>query len=169
MILTKVPYRKHIMMLVIFWITIFNVACNEVRKLNYASFSEAVEAGEITRGWIPYYLPESSHNIHIIYDITTSETWCNFEFSPNDVLAFKEALGAEVDFLPTRLHRIKKPDSLWPEFLSGNLDIQKINRSGFSSYILEEKCYQGLDNTALLFFVVNWEGGKGWFHNTICH
>ena len=155
-------------MLVISWITVLNVACNEVRKLNYASFSDAVVAGEITRGWIPYYLPESSCNIHIIYDITSSKTWCKFEFSPNDILIFKEAMGTEADFLPTRLRQIKKPDSSWPEFLSDNLDIQKIRRNGFSSYILEEKCHHGFDDTMLLLFVINWEDGKGIFHRTIC-
>ena len=159
---------KYVIMTTILLMILFSISCNEVRKLNYISFSDAVEAGEITRGWIPDYLPESSRNIRINYDITSSETWCAFEFSPDDVQNFKKALGIEVDFFPTRLKQIKRPGLWWPEFLSGNLDIQIIEKSSFSSYAIEEKCYQGFDHTRLLFFVINWKNGEGYFYRTIC-
>ena len=159
---------KYVIMITILWMIFFSISCNEVRKLNYIYFSDAVEAGEITRGWIPDYLPERSRNIRIYYDITSSETWCAFEFFPDDTQNFKKVLVIEIDFFPTRFQQIKRPGSWWPEFLSGNLDIQKIELSSFSSYILEEKCYQGFDHTRLLFFVINWKNGEGYFYRTIC-
>jgi len=168
MILTKATHRKCAIMLLIFWMAIYNNACNEVRTLHFTSFHEAVETGEITRGWIPEYLPDKSSNIHIIYDITSSITWCMFDFFPDDIQDLKKVLEPEILFLPTRLQQIKRPDSFWPEFLSGSLNFDKISENGFSSYVLDKKCYQGFDDTALLFFVINWGNGKGFFHRTIC-
>jgi len=163
----KITHCKYVVVFMIL-LHVFTIACNEVRKLNYISFSEAVKAGEIIRGRIPDYLPKGSFNIHIIYDITSSETWCEFEFISADAQILKNALEIEANFLPARLQHIKKPDSWWPEFLGDNLNIQTINEKGFSPYILEEKCYQGFDYTSLLFFVIDWKNGKGVFHRTIC-
>jgi len=165
---TETAYQKYVVVAIVSWMIVFSIACNEIIRSNYATFVEAVDAGETIRGWIPDYLPESSRNIHLIHGISPSITWCTFEFSPDDVQVFKEVLKTKIDFLPARLQQIKRPDSLWPEFLSGNLDIDKIHENGFSSYVLERKCYQGLDHTALLFFVIDWKNGKGFFHNTIC-
>ena len=99
-------------------------------------------------------LKKNLPNIHLIHGISPSITWCTFEFSPDDVQVFKEVLKTKIDFLPARLQQIKRPDSLWPEFLSGDLDIGKIHENGFSSYVLEKKCYQGFDDTSLKFFVI---------------
>jgi len=39
------------------------IACNEIKRLNYTTFVEAVDAGETIRGWIPDYkgLAEIDH------------------------------------------------------------------------------------------------------------
>jgi hypothetical protein len=42
--------------------------CGDRHESFYPSLAYAIDAGEIDRGWIPNFLPESSRAIHIIYD-----------------------------------------------------------------------------------------------------
>src|ERR1700737_4735282 len=49
-------------------------ACGDRHEYSYATVGEAIKAGEITRGWIPDYLPASSRAIHIAYDPSSPRT-----------------------------------------------------------------------------------------------
>jgi hypothetical protein len=50
----------------------------------YPAPANAKQPGEIQRGWIREFLPKSSRNIHIVYDLSPSRVWCAFQFDPND-------------------------------------------------------------------------------------
>jgi hypothetical protein len=63
---------------------ILAAGCSERREAFYPSLADAISAGEINRGCIPDFLPESSRAIHIIYAPESPRTYCAFEFSPSD-------------------------------------------------------------------------------------
>src|SRR3974377_2313940 len=72
--------------------TVLLQACGGRKEYSYATLADAAKAGEINRGWIPDYLPTSSHAIRIIYDPSSPRTWCAFEFSPADSQILKKNL-----------------------------------------------------------------------------
>jgi hypothetical protein len=139
-------------------------ACSGRHEFSYATLADAIKAGEINRGWIPDYLPTSSHAIHIIYDPSSPRTWCAFEFSPADSQGLKKNLTS-VNALPERLKRVDSPGvSWWPDFLRGDLDIARFHGNGFDAYVAEEPDVQS--NTDLVLFAIDWAKGRGFFHRT---
>jgi hypothetical protein len=134
------------------------------QESSYATLADAVKAGEISRGWIPEYLPTSSHAIHIVYDPSSPRTWCAFEFSPADSQSFKKNLKS-VNALPQRLKRVDSPGaSWWPDFLKGDLDFARFQGKGFDAYVAEEPDVQS--NTDLVLFAIDWAKGRGFFYRT---
>src|SRR6266496_5407828 len=126
--------------LLILWIAVIALcgACNERRESSYRSLADAIAAGEATRGWIPDWLPPSSHAIKLAYDPSSPRTWCAFEFSPDDSQRLREKL-TRVDALPSRVRGIGNPDlSWWPEFLTGDLDGGGPQKRGFDVYVMTE-------------------------------
>jgi hypothetical protein len=139
-------------------------ACGDRQESSYATLADAAKAGEINRGWIPDYLPTSSHAIRIVYDPSSPRTWCAFEFSPADSQSLKKNLTS-VSALPERLKRVDGPGaSWWPDFLKGNLDVAKFRGSGFDAYVAEEPDVQS--NTDLVLFAVDWSKGRAFFYRT---
>jgi hypothetical protein len=139
-------------------------ACRDRQEYFYATLAYAVKAGEITRGWIPDFLPASSHAIHLIYDPSSPRTWCVFEFSPSDSQSFKKHLKS-VGVLPQLLKHVDGPGvSWWPLFLTGELDIAKLHANGFDSYVEEEPDVQS--SSDLVLFAIDWTNGRAIFYRT---
>ena len=91
----------------------------------YTSRTDAAKSGEFDRGWLPDYLPKSSHAIHIAYDLSPSTVWCAFEFNPVDSEKLVNNLQ-RVDAQKLPISHIPSPDvKWWPPYLSGKLDVQK--------------------------------------------
>ena len=138
--------------------------CGGRKEYSYATLADAVKAGEISRGWIPDYLPTSSHAIHIVYDPSSPRTWCAFEFSPADSQSLKKNLTS-VDGLPQQLKRVDGPGaSWWPDLLKGDLDVARFHESGFDAYVAEEPDVQS--STDLVLFAIAWTKGRGFFYRT---
>jgi hypothetical protein len=138
--------------------------CRERREYFCATLGDAVKAGEIDRGWIPDYLPASSHSIHLSYSAASPRTWCAFEFSPGDARDFRARLTS-VGVLTPRLRHVDGPGAAWwPDFLTGDLDLAKIQANGFGGYVVEERGVQ--NGTDLVLFVIDWGKGKAFFHRT---
>jgi hypothetical protein len=138
--------------------------CGGRRESLYASLADGIKAGEVTRGWIPDYLPRSSYAIHIIYDPSSPRTWCAFEFSPSDSQSLKKNLTS-VDVLPQRLKHVDGPGaSWWPDFLKGDLDVARLQGNGFGAYVAEEPDVQS--NTDLVLFAIDWTKGRAFFYRT---
>ena len=143
---------------------IFVQSCGSRRESFYPSLADAKKAGEINRGWIPDYIPESSHAIHIVYDPESPRTWCAFEFSPSDSQTFQKNL-THVDTLPIRVKHVDgSGESWWPDFLTGDLDLAGIRRRGFDVYVAVEPDVQS--DTDLVLFVLDCVNGKGFFYRT---
>jgi len=139
-------------------------ACGDRQESSYATLADAAKAGEINRGWIPGYLPASSHAIHIVYDPSSPRTWCAFEFFPADSQSLKKNLTS-VNVLPQRLQRVDGPGaSWWPDFLKGDLDVGRFHENGFNAYVAEEPDVQS--NTDLVLFAIDWAKGRAFFYRT---
>jgi len=139
-------------------------ACGDSQEYAYATLADATKAGEISRGWIPDYLPTSSHAIHLVYDPSSPRTWCAFEFSPTDSRSLKKKLTS-VNALPQRLKHVDGPRaSWWPDFLKGDLEVARFHANGFDAYVAEEPDVQS--NTDLVLFAVDWAKGRAFFYRT---
>ena len=138
--------------------------CRERHEYFYPSLADAARSGEITRGWMPDFLPASSRTIHIAYDPSSPRTWCTFEFSSDDSQRLRENLRS-VTSLPPRVKRIGTPGpSWWPDFLKGDVDVTTIRGNGFASYIVTEPDVGA--NTLEVLFVIDWTKGRGYFYRT---
>jgi len=140
----------------------FLQACSDRHESSYASLDDAIKAGEITRGWIPDYLPKSSHAIHIIYAPSSPRTWCAFEFSPADSQALKKNLTS-ASVLSERVKHVDDPGlSWWPRFLKGDIDVARLRADGFEAYVVEEPDIQS--STGVVLFAIDWAKGRGFFY-----
>ena len=141
------------------------VACHSDRRESfYSSLAEARNDGAIDRGWIPDFLPQSSHAIHEVHDISPSTTWCAFEFLPSDSQDLRKSLK-RVDELPPSVRRVTNPGkSWWPALLDGNLDVGKIQKGGFELYMIVEP--ETPSTKDVLLFAVDWAKGQGFFYRT---
>ncbi len=151
---------------VVLWIalSVCLQACRERRESFYPTLGDAVTAGEIARGWIPDFLPASSHAIHIIYNPASPRTWCAFDFSSDDSARLRKALSG-LDTIPPQLRRVDGPGvSWWPDFLRGGLDAGRIRSSGFDLYVLVEP--DVASRTDFVLFAINWSKGQGFFFRT---
>lgn len=138
--------------------------CGDRRVLFYPSLTDAIKAGEIDRGWIPDYLPASSHAIHIIYNPASPRTWCAFEFSPTDSQGLKKNL-TNVNALPEALKRVDSPGaSWWPDVLKGDLDTAKLRSNGFDANVANEIDVRAGSNVVL--FAIDWTNGRGFFYRS---
>jgi hypothetical protein len=128
----------------------------------YGTRSDAEKNGEFDRGWLPDFLPQSSHAIHLAYDLSPSEEWCGFEFDPADA---KELLKnvKPVAASPTLRERVRNPNlQWWPGFFEGNLDLQKMRSAGFALYSTKRSVSQVEDET--LLFAIDTTSGRGYFY-----
>ena len=50
----------------------------ESKEGHYPDMKAAGEAGEISRGWIPTFVPESAVDIRLKYDVENNRTWLVF-------------------------------------------------------------------------------------------
>lgn len=142
--------------------TVIFQSCREGRESYYASLSDAVAAGEITRGWVPDFLPASSHAIHEVHNPASPRTWCAFAFSPSDSQRFLKNVR-EVRELPASVSDIEDPGATWwPGFLKGKLDVPSIRAQGFTLYIAEEPDVGS--KTRLVLFAIGWTKGAGFFY-----
>jgi len=143
---------------------IFAAGCGERRESFYPSLADAISAGEINRGWIPDFLPESSRAIHIIYAPESPRTYCAFEFSPSDSQGLVKNL-TNLDALPPSVKHVQRSGvSWWPTVLRGDLDLMKIHEAGFKAYLSEERSTSV--NIDVVLFAIDWTNGRGFFYRT---
>lgn len=61
-------------------IVLFLVSCDwlESKEAHYPDMKAAAAAGEISRGWIPAFVPESAVDIRLKSDVENNRTWLSF-------------------------------------------------------------------------------------------
>jgi hypothetical protein len=145
-------------------VVLISQSCRERRESYYGSLSDAVGAGAIANGWVPDFLPESTHSIHEVHNPASPRTWCAFAFSPNDSQRFLRSVRA-VDALPAPVSDIGDPGAAWwPSFMKGKLDVSSIRAQGFTLYIAEEPDVES--KTRVVLFAIAWPRGEGFFYRT---
>ena len=139
-------------------------ACRKGQERFYPSLADATKSGEVTRGWLPDFLPKSSSKIHLLYDPSSPRTWCAFEFSPTDTQRLRGNLTS-VEAIPARVRYIEDPHvSWWPTPLTSDLDYERLRREGFVTYVAMEPDIES--RTFLLLFAIDWTNGRGFFYRT---
>lgn len=84
----------------------------EATETTYANYGAAAKAGEMTRGWIPDYVPHSAVDIRIRYDIENTRTWLFFHTKIDDLpsmLGSCSALSQDDVAFP-----VEGPRGWWP-------------------------------------------------------
>lgn len=142
------------------------VACRSERpEWFYASLADVRKAEPGAQSWIPDdILPASSRSVHVVGELSPSKEWCAFEFLPADSQNPLKNLKS-VDALPPSVRSVPNPDvSWWPAALKGNLDVEKIHRTGFDLYVVETPATSV--TTDVLLFAIDWSRGRGFFYQT---
>jgi hypothetical protein len=128
----------------------------------YLLRGDAEKSGEFNRGWLPDFLPISSHAIHVAYDLSPSEVWCAFEFGPADASKLLSSLRP-VDPAAIPMTRIPDPDvTWWPKSLEGALDAQKIQKASVALYTATLPRSQTMNEK--LLFGVDQTNGRAYFY-----
>lgn len=131
--------------------------CDEHRQYSYSTRAEAEAAGEITRGWLPDWLPSSARDIKLLYAVESPQTWGAFRFAPADMDRLRQHLTPLVDAKGPQQFR-GAATSWWPEFLRGQVDAASLRQRGFDVYIeADPGPYRNL-------FVINEAKGAAYFY-----
>src|SRR3954451_9625434 len=139
--------------------------CGHDTERFYSARADAEKGGEFTRGWLPDFLPKTSHKIHLAYDLSPSEEWCGFEFDPleaEQLLNSIEPLNPAAPPIPA----IPSPSvQWWPKFLEGDLDgrtLQRAAQSGVALYSVTRRLSQ-VQNVTLVF-AIDRRSGRAYFY-----
>jgi hypothetical protein len=138
-------------------------ACHSDRSESfYSSLTEAKKDGAIDRGWIPDFMPDSSHNIHELHDLSPSTQWCAFEVSAADVPSLRKLLKSDGTSLSS-VRRVPDPGKpWWPAALMGDLNATKIRESGLDLYLSIEP--KTTSTNEILLVAIDWVKGRGFFY-----
>lgn len=133
---------------------ITQLACDDQLGASYASLAEARQAGAIQRGWLPALLPESSRNITETHNIDTNQTWCMFEFAPEDAERLQERVTA-LDDAAVRGVYVRPPGvAWWPGELEGTLSPSALAAGGLRLY--------RADRAAVI--AIDWKARRAYFY-----
>jgi hypothetical protein len=147
--------------LLIFLMSILT-GCHDTRsEYFYPCLAAAEKDGAIDRGWLPDFLPESSHTIRVVGDLSPARVWCAFEFRPSDSdRLLKNA--KKVDVLDPSISHVPDPHQpWWPVVLKGNLDVGKIEKARFKLFTVETP--ETSVTTTIWLFAVDMSNGHGFF------
>ena len=131
----------------------------------YAALANAKQAGEVQRGWIPTFLPESSTTIHIAYDLSPSRVWCAFQFDPGDAGNLRNNLNPVEQFVPPPWGVRSPAVPWWPKLLEGSLNTQKVQGAGLKLYTVSRRLSEA--QTETLLFAMDWPKGQGYFTDAL--
>jgi hypothetical protein len=141
------------------------VGCSHDHESFYAARSDAEKGGEFERGWLPDFLPKSSHAIHLAYDLSPSREWCGFQFDPADAETLMNSVKS-VDPHAPPIPQLPSPRvQWWPKFFEGDLNVQTIQRAeqaGFALYSVTRPATQATNETVL--FAIDRKNGRGYFY-----
>lgn len=67
------------------------LSCIEQPYRFYDSYPDAVDAGELERGWLPRWVPPAADAIHLRGDLDTNERWLRFRVPENAARALVQS------------------------------------------------------------------------------
>jgi len=152
----RVPFAICCVLLVI-----LVVGCTHDQDSFYSVRIDAEKKGEFDRGWLPTFLPNSSHAIHLAYDLSPSREWCAFEFDPNEAEILLSGLKPVHSSVP--IAGIPTPHlQWWPKVLLGNLNGAAIQQAGFELYTVTRPISQVQNET--MVFAMDRKNGRAYFY-----
>jgi hypothetical protein len=90
---------------------------SDIVQMDFRDLSEAKEEGVLREGgWLPQFLPSTSKNIRLRYDVDTNEVWVAFQWDGAQLQPF-DAQCTRISSGELTLAR-KRPRTWWPTFLS---------------------------------------------------
>ena len=106
------------------------VACSDRYTRHFESVDDVRREGVIERGWVPSWLPQTSSNITLTYDLDTNDVWITF------VLAQDSQVGLRKSLVASRVDGtvVRQPTIPWPAFLTGSLEQDEIERNGYEIF-----------------------------------
>jgi hypothetical protein len=60
------------------------MGCGETRDAAYEDIAQAVRDGAVQRGWVPTWLPKSSREIHLTYNLDTNASMLSLRYSKQE-------------------------------------------------------------------------------------
>lgn len=110
------------------------VSCDwiESKEGHYPDMKAAAAAGEISRGWIPAFVPQSASDIRIKYDVENNRTWLSFRGTVDQSTLHDtchSVTGKEISY------PINGPRGWWPIALTAD---SKENKTVYEYYACKD-------------------------------
>jgi hypothetical protein len=86
-------------------------ACSRTEQPHrfYSQLTQAVAAGEVTRGWLPAWVPQGARAIHIQSDLDTNRWWVRFTLPPEEARKLRSVLESIPDSDVAQLVEVTRP------------------------------------------------------------
>ena len=139
------------------WLAVVSsVACAQINSQtnSFATLEEARQAGAVSNGWVPGWLPAGSYDIREAHVPGTTSLWGIVNFPHEGADALRAALVP--DEIPLDGMRVEMPRRIewWPIELRGALNGERLGIVGIRGYRARR------DN---LIVAVNWNQGRAYY------
>jgi len=119
------------------------LSCNERRESTYPDLAAARDSGELARGWLPSFLPQSTTSLHALYHVDAVRTLVAFKWDP------REQFMRDAPCVPVAESEVASPPrfrgaSWWPDSLRFS------RRGGLRLFRCTEPSYPGKTRDAYL-------------------
>jgi len=87
-------------------------SCSDQLYRHYSRYSEAISTGELSRGWLPSWIPATAYDIHLQGDLDTGHVWVRFLLPPS----VADYLKSQFKFMPYK--EVEQLSWRWPRSAS---------------------------------------------------
>lgn len=125
------------------------VSCDwiESKEGHYPDMKAAGTAGEISRGWIPTFVPESAVDIRLKYDVENNRTWLSFRGIVDRSTLPESCLSVTTKDVT---YPINGPRGWWPEALTADA---KESKTEYEYYACKDGEMLATDRTKTQVFL----------------
>lgn len=125
------------------------VSCDRIesKEANYPDMKAAAAAGEIQRGWIPAFVPESSVDIRLKYDVENNRTWLSFRGVVDRSTLPEKCLSVTARDLT---YPSTGPREWWPAVLTGD---SRDSKTAYEYYTCKDGEMLATDRTKAQVFL----------------
>jgi len=132
-------------------------ACGERFEGSYRTAKEAREAVAAHKSRIPSMVPDGASNIHEYFDIDTNEVWGAFGFQASEAEPLRSQLRPVTPSELTGKELRVPAVSWWLEPLSGEIDPERLRRSGLEVYKYDQQ------QAVVYFLAIDWPENRAYF------
>ena len=109
------------------------LACRDPDQVyrQYATHAEAVAAGEILRGWLPKWVPNSATDLHMQSDLDTSDWWLRLDLPSGAADSLRRTLVS----VPAGSVSVRKPSRPGDWWFTGLVEQQPENDAALFAHV----------------------------------